>query len=137
LSGDASGDLLTRNTLRSLPRERDLGPTRRRRRTCAIADRPAQSVDRPDNAQGRRRSCRQVVDRPAQSRGSSAPPHRAPPGDPAIHRGPPPPFISRSRTQGIAHHEKTLGFVVVWYQIGGDHHRGLSHLQDNLFRYIK
>jgi hypothetical protein len=31
---------------------------------------------------------------------------------------------SQSRTQGIAHHEKTLEFVAVWSQIGDDHHRG-------------
>jgi hypothetical protein len=30
--------------------------------------------------------------------------------------------------QGIAHHEKSLGFVVVWSQIGGSHHRGDSVL---------
>jgi hypothetical protein len=48
------------------------------------------------------------------------------PGDPATRHGLPPPFTSRSRTQGIAHHEKALGFVVVWSQIGGDHHRGVA-----------
>jgi hypothetical protein len=48
------------------------------------------------------RSCSRVTDRPAQSHEQS---------------------ISQRRTQSIAHHEKTLGFVDVWYQIGGDHYR--------------
>jgi hypothetical protein len=44
----------------------------------------------------------------------------------ATRRRPPSLFTSRSRTQGIAHHEKVLGFVVVWSQMGGDHHRGVA-----------
>jgi hypothetical protein len=30
---------------------------------------------------------------------------------------------SQSRIQGIAHHEKAIGFVDVWPQIGGGHHQ--------------
>jgi hypothetical protein len=70
LFGDVLGDLLTRNTLRSLPQGgQDLGPTRRRRQHCAIAVCPAQSADRPDSAKGRSRFCRHIVDRPIQNRG--------------------------------------------------------------------
>jgi hypothetical protein len=122
--GDAPGDLLTRNTLRSLPRVWDLGPTRRRQH-CAIVVRPAQSVDCSDSTKGRSHFCRQIADRLAQNREPSALPseHRL-----ATRRIPPSSFISRSRTQGIAHHEKVPGFIVVWSQIGDGHHRGDSVL---------
>jgi hypothetical protein len=53
-------------------------------------------------------------------------PQQALPGDPTTRRRPPPLFTSWSRTEGIAHHEKVLGFVAVWSQIGGDHHRGVA-----------
>ena len=56
------------------------------------------SEQRADNT----RSCSRVTHHPAQSHEQST---------------------SQRRTQSIAHHENTLGFVVVWYQIGGNHYR--------------
>jgi hypothetical protein len=58
--------------------------------------------------------------------GRGPPSQRALPGDPVTCRRPPLLFTLRSRTQGIAHHEKVLGFVAIWSQIGGDHHRGVT-----------
>jgi hypothetical protein len=72
----------------------------------------------------RSHSYSQVTDRSALCRGSSSSPLGAPLDNPMNHRLPSLPTTLQSRTQGIAHHEKALGFVVVWSQIGGGHHIG-------------
>jgi hypothetical protein len=121
-SGDALGDLLTRSTLRLLPQGTRSRSYEEKKTTLRHRGPSGPELGPFGLPQGRRHFCRQVADRPTQSRGPSVPPRRALLGDSTTCRRLPPLFTSRSRTQGIAHHEKALGFVTIWSRIGGDHH---------------
>jgi hypothetical protein len=121
-SRDVLGDLSTRSTLRSLPNGAGSRFPRERRRSCAIADRLAQSADCPVDAQRRPvlQQGRGLLDPEPRTVHAAAASTARWPGDPSRTSAL---STSQSRTQDITHHEKTIGFVVVWPQIGGGQHR--------------